>query len=148
MLDEFACEREIELRRRCETDSEDGFDEGSERLGSVHTLLHPTVVKIYVGFFILILIILYFTFAHHTETVFMIGICAFYGLMYFGTPWVLKRVAREDQQEVRWREFLSKPFDTNTGKISGRTVLVQICIVPAALSVCILGICLAIMNAR
>lgn len=153
MLDDLTIERELELRRNmervCDDRTEDAPDTSAISKGeSVNTTVHDGVFKIFMGLFTAILAIFYLTFSHDAETVFMIGICAFYGLMYFGTPIVLRRASREKPEKKDWTEFLDEPFSTNTGLISGRTALLQICIVPAALAICVIGICVVISLSR
>lgn len=153
MLDDLTIERELELRRDMERACDDRVGDvpnssARSKGGTVNTAVHDGVFKIFMGLFAAILVIFYLTFSHDAETVFMIGICAFYGLMYFGTPIVLRRASREKRENKDWTEFLDEPFSTNTGLISGRTALLQICIVPAALAICVIGICVVIALSR
>lgn len=151
--DHLTIERESELRRDVERVRDDGVETTQESSAieqgvSVNTAVHDGVFKIFMGLFAAILAIFYLTFSHDAETVFMIGICAFYCLMYFGTPIVLRRASREKRENKDWTEFLDEPFSTNTGLISGRTALLQICTVPAALAICVIGICVVITLSR
>lgn len=153
MLDELSLERELELRRDMECVCEDRVEDAQDPLAlsggaAVNTAVHDGVFKVIMGLFAAILAVFYLTFSHDPETVFMIGICAFYGLMYFGTPIVLRRASHEKPENKDWTEFLDEPFSTNTGLISGRTALLQICIVPAALAICVIGICVVIVLSR
>jgi len=153
VLDDLTIERELELRRDAERVCDDGVEairDSSTSLegASVNTAVHDSVFKIFTGLFAAILAAFYVSFSHDPETVFMIGICAFYCLMYFGTPIVLRRASQEKRENKDWTSFLAEPFSTNTGLISGRTALLQICIVPAALLICVVGICVILTLSR
>ncbi|MFN3212909.1 MAG: hypothetical protein ACE37M_07385 [Henriciella sp.] len=97
----------------------------------VNTSVHPRVYQILGGLFFGILGVFYMVFAAQADTVFMIAICAVYFAMYFGTVAALVRVT-PDRTKTRqgFDSFLNKPFDTFTGQITGREVVMQICLVP------------------
>lgn len=115
----------------------------------VNTAIHPGVYKILGGIFFGILLAFFWVFRSNAETVFAIGICAVYCIMYFGTPMALARFTpqRQKTRQSFWA-FLDRPLDTWTGKITGREALFQICLIPAALLVCTVAICVIIANVR
>ncbi len=112
--------------------------------GRTNTELHKGVYKLFAGIFGAILAVFFVTFRHDTEATLMIVICGVYGAMYFGTPYLLWRTSGKAASQHRWADFLNEPFATNTGEISGRGALFHICLVPAALSVAVSCICLAV----
>ena len=152
MLDELSPEREIELRREVEADrlardTEEPSPSALQAAKPVNTSIHHGVFRLFTGLFAVVLTAFYLTFHHDAETVFMIVVCALYGVMYFGTPVILSRIARE-QTRQRWSQFLSERISVSTGSIMGRTALLQICIIPAALTVCVIGVCVIIAVVR
>ena len=153
MPDELSPERELELRRKIETDqAENDASEPSQSAAQdadpVDAGLHSGVLALFAGLFTTILAILYLTFSQDPQAVFMIVVSALYGVMYFGTPVILQRVSGQQRKDRKWSEFLSRPFQTNTGRVSGRIALVQICIIPAALTIFITGISIVIAFIR
>lgn len=153
MLDDLSYERELELH----LDAAPTLDRDAKPAWApraqpertpVNATVHDGVFKIFVGLFVAILAAFFVTFRQDAETVFMIGICAVYGIMYFSTPLIMRRVAGGKPESKSWAKFLAEPFATYTGPISGRVALLQICIVPAALTVCVLGICVIIGFSR
>ncbi len=114
----------------------------------VNTAVHDGVFGIFIGLFAAILAVFYLTFSQSGESVFMIAICAFYGAMYFGAPALFRRISKEKRRRKDWSSFLSEPLSTNTGMISGRAALLQICLVPAALTICVTGICIIVALVR
>lgn len=153
MLDDLSFERELELHLDTvpvyDRDAKLAWPPQAEpELPPVNTTIHDGVFKIFVGLCVAILAAFFVTFREDAETVFMIGICAVYGIMYFSTPLIMRRVAGEKPESKSWAKFLAEPFATYTGPISGRVALLQICIVPAALTLCVLGICVIIGFSR
>ena len=83
---------------------------------------------------------------------FMVAISTVYMLMFFGTPLLIVRISQKAAWHRKHREtfatFLSKPFDTCTGALTGREALLQMALVPAGLIFGIAGIGYAVHAAR
>jgi type IV secretory pathway VirB2 component (pilin) len=60
-------------------------------------------------------------------------------------PLIILRLANRDAgaEPVSFREYLERGMDTLTGPLSGRAALVQIIVVPALLTLCLVGIAIA-----
>ena len=110
----------------------------------VHQAMHVGVFYALAGLFGAILLVFFFTFIGDPGTVFMIAVCAVYVIMFFGTPLVLSRISKPRGDSANWADFMDEPVATFNGPMSGRAALLQICIVPLALLVCVLAICVAI----
>jgi len=152
MIQELTLERELELRREVEAQPRKldiaRRNEAPLTNTKINSQVHAGVFTIYTGMFVIIIFAFYAVFSRDAETVFMIAICIFYGTMYFGTPLVLQKASGEVPARADWSTFLSEPIATHTGPISGRAALIQICIVPTALAICVIGICLIIAFSR
>jgi hypothetical protein len=86
------------------------------------------------------------------ETLFQIAICVFYGIMYFGTPFVLFSLGRNRDDDNKESDLLSADpgalIETYTGPLAQRDALAQILSVPIALGFGAVAMALIIMNAR
>ena len=157
ILDILTKEREIEIAEALEprtAPNPDGARQTSTRISGDWARLktneiHPRVFKLMTSLFIGILAAFAAVFASDGETLFMIAICAFYGAMYFGVaPIMLRMKPQEHTQNSDFVSFLSGLVETNTGRISGRAALMQICAVPAALFLCALGMAVIIATVQ
>ncbi len=110
--------------------------------------VHDGVFRAFIGIFTAIMGVFFLAFQKDIDSLFAIGVCVVYGAMYFGTPFVLRRVSGVRPHKHRWDVFLDAKMDTYTGWLTGREVLIQICTIPAALLLCVIGICVALSNAR
>lgn len=95
--------------------------------------VHHAAFYLFAGLYVGMMLLFLLTFMGSAPTVFAIGICIVYGLLFFGTPLVLYRVSGQSPDGRGWADFLNDKVETNTGVISGWAALVQICIVPASL---------------
>ncbi|MDO8837325.1 MAG: hypothetical protein Q7V31_00240 [Parvibaculum sp.] len=91
-------------------------------------------------------------FATDLHSAFMIAISTVYMLMYFVTPGLMIRMAgrftAHRQADGHFDAFLAGEVGTHTGSIGGREALIQIILVPAALTLCTGGIAYAYHAAR
>jgi len=91
-------------------------------------------------------------FATDLHSAFMIAISTVYMLIYFATPGLMIRMAGRfmghRQVDEPFDAFLAGEVDTHTGPIGGREALIQIILVPAALTLCTGGIAYAYHAAR
>ncbi len=145
MLNQFALEETIEMWGG-EPESEPiGKPEPveDEAADQATSFIHTGVFKTLGVLFALQLVAFYAVFRSDAETVFIILICAFYLAMYLGTPLVMLRAGKIKQvKDPGWSRFLDMPVKINTGIITGREALFQVCIVPAALAITVFGICI------
>ncbi len=112
-------------------------------------LVHPGVAKTYIAIHAVAFAALFLTFSIDGEALFMVAISAFYFLMYVGTPYVMARVGKKRlDTKHSWSKFLEEPHETFTGPITGREAWIQICLVPAALTVALAAICAIIVAVR
>lgn len=91
-------------------------------------------------------------FATDLHSAFMIAISTVYMVMYFATPGLMIRMAgrltAHRSADGPFDAFLAGEVDTHTGPIGGRDALIQIILVPAALTLCTGGIAYAYHAAR
>ncbi len=108
--------------------------------------VHHGAFYLFAGLYGAMILAFLVTFMGSGQTIFALGVCTIYGLVFFGTPLVLYRVSGKMPDGRSWADFLNEPVETNTGSISGWAVLVQICIVPAVLLplIAFIGIVIAI----
>ena len=115
----------------------------------VNTSVHPVVFRLLGAIFFAILAAFYWVFSDSSETVFAIAICAAYVIMYFATPIALARVTPgRKKTKQSYGDFLHRPLQTWTGRISGLEAMGQILLIPIALLVCCIGIAIIVVNAR
>lgn len=135
MLDEMNRVRELELSGESPLSRKaaSALAQDAGPLFPVPPGVHHGAFYAFAGLYGAMLLLFLLTFIDSGQTVFALGICTVYGLLFFGTPLVLYRVSGQTPGRRGWADFLDEKMETNTGMISGRAALVQICIVPAAL---------------
>jgi len=76
------------------------------------------------------------TFAESPFTLFMLAVVIGYSIMFFGVPYVMSRVAppKTDIGNVAFLDFLRGKVQTLTGPVSGSEALMQVLMVPVALT--------------
>jgi type IV secretory pathway VirB2 component (pilin) len=69
---------------------------------------------------------------------------------FAAVPLLTLRLGRREAaaKRVSFREYLEQSIDTLTGPLSGRAALVQIIVVPVLLTLCLVGIAVALALAR
>ncbi|GJL96207.1 MAG: hypothetical protein DHS20C06_00240 [Hyphobacterium sp.] len=95
--------------------------------------IHHAVFYLFAGLFGGMILLFFLTFMNSAQTVFAVGVCTVYGVLFFGAPLALYRVSGRKSKTKSWGDFLHEKVDTNTGAIPGWAALVQICIVPVVL---------------
>ena len=76
------------------------------------------------------------TFAESPNAAFMVGICTALGVMFFGVPIVLNRLAyRQPWSGPKLGAFLRGRVQTLYGPVEGLDALVQVVVVPACLTI-------------
>ena len=93
------------------------------------------------------------TFWGSAHALFMLAICGFYALMFFGTPYVLWRQAKKAMPQSEKRAtplaaFLRRDLATIDGPTHGFDAVVQVILVPAILSLGCMAIGTIISLAR
>lgn len=77
-------------------------------------------------------------------SLFAIVISAFFVFMFFAVPAAMLSVRAGAARPATWDRFMHEGLDTHTGRSSGAAALVQMLVVPASLTLGILGMGLAI----
>ncbi|MEX6632532.1 hypothetical protein [Hyphococcus lacteus] len=110
-----------------------------------NTVVHSNVFKILAGLNAFVLLSFWATFQGDKEALFMVAISAVYLVAYMGTPYILMRTGKEKQKDTQsFGQFLSEPFETWTETITGRGAMIQILMVPTAITIAVLGMCIII----
>jgi hypothetical protein len=97
----------------------------------------PTFVYISVlAAFGWIMLASWLAFADNTDAVLALGIASVLALVFFALPIVMRHtaVAFSHRKPHSPREFLSAPFETATGPLSGASAWLQVLIIPLALA--------------
>ncbi len=122
-------------------------------IGTTTDQLHPGVLAIMLGCFIVMMIAFWLTFRASTEAMFSVVVSGFYLAMYAGTPWVMRRVREtnsgvEDASERKdpgtFGGFLAGRMETATGSLTGWEVVAQACSIPIGVMLATVGICFVI----
>jgi len=103
---------------------------------AVHADLHPGVYVSFVGCWAALIAVFLATFAESPFTLFMLAVVIGYSIMFFGVPYVMSRVAppKTDIGNVAFLDFLRGKVQTLTGPVSGSEALMQVLMVPVALT--------------
>jgi len=100
----------------------------------IEAVMHPHVYRIALGFWIVFLAIFWATFWVSANALFMVVISTFYGVMFFGVPYMmLRQVPGRIKAKGSLLVFLDQPFATIDGAIKGYEALLQVILVPACL---------------
>ena len=100
----------------------------------IEAVMHPHVYRIALGFWIVFLAIFWATFWVSANALFMVVISTFYGIMFFGVPYMmLRQVPGRIKAKGSLLVFLDQPFATIDGAIKGYEALLQVILVPACL---------------
>lgn len=115
--------------------------------------MHPTVFKAMALIYVAILAAFWVAFQASALTVFALGVCLVYLIMYFAAPAALvnaakRRAGGEKQTKDTFGEFLDAPLSTWTGPCSGRVATIQMLLVPVALALAAAGMAIVVMITR
>ncbi len=115
--------------------------------------IHPAIFKGMAVVYLAVLVAFWAAFQASAVTVFVLGVCLVYLVMYVATPAVLVRTAsrhtgRKTVARASFGEFLAAPLDTGTGPCSGRVAVIQMLLVPVSLAAAALGMALVLMMVR
>lgn len=109
----------------------------------------PAAIKALVALYALLILSFAAVFRSDGETLFQIGVCIVYGIMYFGTPLVLLQIGKIGSEGRLRPPFDSRTMiDTYTGPLKPVDAYAQILSVAAALSGAAIFMALIIANAR
>ena len=75
---------------------------------------------------------------------FAIAISAFFLFMFFAVPAAMLRVRVGSGRRATWDAFMEMGIDTYTGRCSGGAALIQMLVVPVALTLGVIGMAIAI----
>jgi hypothetical protein len=94
--------------------------------------------------------LMWFTFARTGEGLFVMLVVTLVFATFAVVPLLIFRLARRDIaiEPMPFREYLARSMDTLSGRLEGRAALVQIIGVPALLTLCLLGIAIAVALAH
>ena len=112
--------------------------------------VHAGGLALALGFYAAMVALMWLTFARTGEGTFVLIVVTLVFAAFAVVPLIILRLARRDAaaEPVSFREYLARGMDTLTGPMSGRAALVQIIVVPALLTLCLVGIAIALALAR
>ena len=116
------------------------------RLGEVHS----GAVALLLGFYGAMVGLMWLIFARTGEGALFMLIVTLVFTAFAAVPLLTLRLGRREAaaKPVSFREYLEQSIDTLTGPLSGRAALVQIIVVPVLLTLCLVGIAVALALAR
>ena len=116
---------------------------------AIQTAMHPDVFKLAMACWLMLLCEFWITFWVSSNALFMVAIGTCFAVMYFGIPFVMSRIGPgQEAPDVSLAEFVRRPFGTIYGSVSGLEAMLQVILVPLALSGGGLAISLIIHYAR
>ena len=96
----------------------------------------PAVFKLAVICWAMLLAVFWVTFSVSANALFMVVIGTGYAIIFFGVPFIMIRMAPpQNTGEVSLGTFLKGRFDTIYGPVSGFDAMLQVILVPLALSI-------------
>lgn len=102
---------------------------------AVHKDMHPGVYMTAVLSWAAFMAVFWLTFWTSGNALFMVAISTAYALMFFGVPYVMSRLTRNaNPSEDGLMHFLRGKVDTLYGPVNSVEALIQVILVPAALS--------------
>ena len=116
---------------------------------SANTSMHPGAFYMFGAINAATLAVFWYVFRGELEAIFMVGVSTVYLMAYLATPWVMSRLGHFDVPDRRsFSSFLTEPFDTWTGVITGKEAVVQMLIVPVAtlFAVTIMGVVIELVR--
>ena len=97
--------------------------------------MHPDVYKLALACWAMLLAIFWITFFVSTGALFMVVIGTGYAIVFFGVPFLMSRIAGQSSTaSYSLRDFARGTFDTIYGPIGGFEALLQVILVPLAVS--------------
>jgi hypothetical protein len=97
--------------------------------------MHPGVFKIAFLCWMMLLAVFWITFAMSANAMFMLAIVMAFATVYFGVPYLMSRISGASRtSSITLGEFLRGRFNTIYGPIGGLEALMQVILVPFAVS--------------
>ena len=118
---------------------------------AANALMHSGAYKLLGAVNFGILAAFWIVFQGHAEALFMVAISGVYLAAYMGTPWMMSRIGgrvEREEEKGTFSDFLSTPFETWTGIITGREALLQVLLIPGAVLMAVIGMTFIIAGAR
>jgi hypothetical protein len=104
------------------------------KLVSCRKALHPDVYKAALVCWLLLLAVFWITFSVSANATFMVAIGTVYAAVFFGVPYLMSRMAKRPPVLHSLSDFVRGRFDTIDGPIGGGEALLQVILVPLALT--------------
>lgn len=119
------------------------------RLSVCRSQMHPGVYKLVILCWVAFMAVFWVTFFISSNALFMVVIGTVYALVFFGVPIIMSRMAPKPKAGYpSFEEFVRGRFDTLYGPIEASEALLQVVLVPLALSAGGVAIGLIIRYAR
>ena len=103
-------------------------------VATIHADMHPGIYVIALLTWAAFLSVFWVTFSGSPNALFMVGASTCYAAVFFGVPYVMSRVAKTARPKLGVGEFLQGKVDTLYGPVGGLEALLQVILVPAALT--------------
>jgi hypothetical protein len=111
--------------------------------------MHPSVFRVAFVCWLALLSVFWVTFFVSSSALFMVVVSTFYAVVFFGVPYTFWRInPKRASPRQGLHEFLRTPFETMYGVVSGREALLQVIMVPLAVTLGGIAMGIAIHAAR
>jgi len=99
-------------------------------------VMHPHVYRIALVCWACLLAVFWATFWVSSNALFQVVIGTVYAVVFFGVPYEMSRIfpGKRTADKSLW-QFLEEPFRTRTGTMRGYEALLQVILVPVALTI-------------
>lgn len=102
----------------------------------IRSAMPPVVFKLAVFCWAMLLAVFWVTFFVSANALFMVVVGTGYAIIFFGVPFIMSRMASPQKGGfVSLDTFLKGKFDTLDGSVSGFDAMLQVILVPLALSI-------------
>jgi hypothetical protein len=101
----------------------------------IESVMHPHVYRIALACWICLLAVFWTTFWVSSNALFQVVIGTVYAVIFFGVPYEMSRIypGKRSPDKSIW-QFMKQPFRTRTGTMRGYEALLQVILVPVALT--------------
>ena len=102
----------------------------------IESVMHPHVYRIALVCWACLMAVFWATFWVSSNALFQVVIGTVYAVIFFGVPYEMSRIypGKRTSDKSIW-QFMAEPFQTRTGTMQGCEVLLQVVLVPAALTI-------------
>jgi hypothetical protein len=100
------------------------------------SIMHPHVYRIALACWACFLAVFWASFWVSSYALFQVVIGTVYAVMFFGVPYEMSRIypGKRTSEKSIW-QFMARPFRTRTGTMHGYEALIQVVLVPVALTI-------------